>query len=975
MPLTLITGPANAGKAGRVLDAYLAALDREPLLVVPRFEDVGRYQRELAGRGVVFGGGVLRFTWLWREIALRTGTGGALAGPLLRRRLLEAAIARTELRAMAGSATAPGFAPALLRLIDELQGEAIGPPDLAAALGSDRVQARELVAVYSAYRAALERAGRVDEAGLARGALAGLRAAPERWRGAPVFLYGFDDFTGLELKAIETLAADAGAQVTAALTFEDEHPAFTGRARTALRLRALAGSEERLPARAEYYMPAARAALHHTERALFSADSPARVDPGEAVTLHEAGGERAEVELAAAAALDLLRAGVPAPEIAVVLRDPEDEAELVAGVFASYGVPTAVALRLPLARTALGRALIGLLRCGLAEGTSDDLIAYLRAPGLLREPQAVDRLEAEIRRAGERTAAWARERWEDHHPALDELDQLARAARGGITPLAEAAAARARSLLTAPHRGGAPRLEGEEREDAAAYACAAAVLGELATLGSVAGLAPPRPVDLISALEEAAAQLPPLEPGGVVVTDPRAVRARRFRAVFALGLGEGRFPRPPRADPFLTDDELVAVGLRRGDPEARLDDERLLFYAVASRPSEHLVLSFSGCDEEGRPLTRSPFVDEVRALLTEDFWVRRRLRRLHEPAWPAATAPTARELARARAATGERAPERPLGPPTGAAAAELAAIEVLSPGSLEAFADCPIKWLVERWLRPAALAPEEQWLARGSYAHDLLKGTLDRLRTARGSAALDRTTLPDALAALDAAAAELGLPSDLGGSEAAAAGAARRVQRDVRRLLERDAAAGGNLVPAHLELAFGFEEQDSDSLPPLDLANDEVSLRLRGRIDRVDLDAATGVALVRDYKVGKASSAYRGAQWAEERRLQVALYLLAVRARLGARPVGGVYQPLRARGSEQRARGLLDDAPELAPLLDGGVLCQEDVADDFDAKLEAARETALGLAARLRAAELRPCPETCTRPGGCAHPGICRSLP
>src|SRR2546421_6064497 len=114
MPLTLITGPANAGKAGRVLDAYRAALDREPLLVVPRFEDVARYQREIAGRGAVFGGGVLRFAWLWREIAERAGTRGALAGPLLRRRLLEAAVAGADLHAMAGSAAAPGFAPALL---------------------------------------------------------------------------------------------------------------------------------------------------------------------------------------------------------------------------------------------------------------------------------------------------------------------------------------------------------------------------------------------------------------------------------------------------------------------------------------------------------------------------------------------------------------------------------------------------------------------------------------------------------------------------------------------------------------------------------------------------------------------------------------------------------------------------------------------------------------------------------------------
>src|SRR5205807_1191032 len=251
---------------------------------------------------------------------------------------------------------------------------------------------------------------------------------------------------------------------------------------------------------------------------------------------------------------------------------------------------------------------------------------------------------------------------------------------------------------------------------------------------------------------------------------------------------------------------------RRGDPEARVDDERLYFYAVASRPSERLVLSFCDCDEEGRPLSPSPFVDEVRALFSAALWERRRLRRLHEPAWPMAEAPTGRELARARAATGERAPERPLGPATGAAAGELAAIDVLSAGSLENFADCPIRWLVERWLRPRRLAPEEQWLARGSYAHDLLRGTLVRLAAARGSAALDRTSIADALDALDATAAELGLPAELGASEAAAAGAARRVQADVRRLLQREAAVGGPLVPTHLELAFGFEEEDPDSL-------------------------------------------------------------------------------------------------------------------------------------------------------------------
>jgi hypothetical protein len=62
VPLTLVTGPANAEKARVVLDGYRAALRRgqEPILVVPTFADVERYRAELAAGGVVFGGRVVR---------------------------------------------------------------------------------------------------------------------------------------------------------------------------------------------------------------------------------------------------------------------------------------------------------------------------------------------------------------------------------------------------------------------------------------------------------------------------------------------------------------------------------------------------------------------------------------------------------------------------------------------------------------------------------------------------------------------------------------------------------------------------------------------------------------------------------------------------------------------------------------------------------------------------------------------------
>src|SRR5207248_2831448 len=60
MPLTLLTGPANAGKARALLDAVRRDMARgaEPLLIVPTREDVERYRRELAASSVAGGRGV-----------------------------------------------------------------------------------------------------------------------------------------------------------------------------------------------------------------------------------------------------------------------------------------------------------------------------------------------------------------------------------------------------------------------------------------------------------------------------------------------------------------------------------------------------------------------------------------------------------------------------------------------------------------------------------------------------------------------------------------------------------------------------------------------------------------------------------------------------------------------------------------------------------------------------------------------------
>jgi ATP-dependent helicase/DNAse subunit B len=172
VPLTLVTGPANAEKAKVVLDGYRAALRRgaAPILVVPTFADVEHYRTELAGSGVVFGAQVVRFAWLIEECARRGGVRGRPLGKLARERVAATAVQAAPLRALAASARTRGFTVGLLALVDELEALRVTPQRLTQALrawagGDDgrRVYADEVSALYAAYRRRLERLGRLDD--------------------------------------------------------------------------------------------------------------------------------------------------------------------------------------------------------------------------------------------------------------------------------------------------------------------------------------------------------------------------------------------------------------------------------------------------------------------------------------------------------------------------------------------------------------------------------------------------------------------------------------------------------------------------------------------------------------------------------------------------------------------------------------------------------------------------------------------
>src|SRR5205823_13394293 len=122
------------------------------------------------------------------------------------------------------------------------------------------------------------------------------------------------------------------------------------------------------------------------------------------------------------------------------------------------------------------------------------------------------------------------------------------------------------------------------------------------------------------------------------VTDPLAIRARRVRALIVCGLQAGDWPRPPRGDAFLGDEERRGLALASGIRLPREDDgglgaERYLFYATVSRPEERLVLSFRTADDDGEPAVPSFFLDDVRDLFADALWERRARRPLGSVDW------------------------------------------------------------------------------------------------------------------------------------------------------------------------------------------------------------------------------------------------------------------------------------------------------------------------------------------------------
>lgn len=445
---------------------------------------------------------------------------------------------------------------------------------------------------------------------------------------------------------------------------------------------------------------------------------------------------------------------------------------------------------------------------------------------------------------------------------------------------------------------------------------AAPVSSLLAELRALSGTPPVALDEVYRVLEGRLLELEQPAPkhrfGRVLIASPRELRGRSFSVVFVPGLTERTFPARVREDPLLSDD--LRRGLDAGLPtnDERSHDERLALLLSVGAARDAIVLSYPRVEAElGRPRVPSFYaLDVARALhgqLPDVSEMQRQDidRETSRLEWPAPRDParsidliehdlavlrglldaprTIRTEGRARYLLDDSAHLRRslrarysrfdtssitpndglvrVGPFTlKALASHSLTARPFSVTSLEAFAICPYRFFLSAIARVAprdelsrseSLAPA----TRGDLFHRLAAEITLALRD-RGQLPLSDASLPAAIedlrmrfaAAREALRDELQPAVDRIFDEDCA-----EVLADLEHLLVSDLSLEGGFVPVFADWGFGIgHRREGDPQSPIDPALLPSKQLLRGAIDAVERETATGVMRITDYKTGLA---------------------------------------------------------------------------------------------------------------------------
>ena len=284
-------------------------------------------------------------------------------------------------------------------------------------------------------------------------------------------------------------------------------------------------------------------------------------------------------------------------ECAVLLRQPERYAPLIAEAFRRAGIPVWFA-RGTRGPDVAGRALLVLLHCaqeGLSAARMGEYLSLRHVPEM--NPAGWERIVTNAHVLG------GAERWQRRLNAVARQSERLEELKSFVLPLID----RLQSLPREASWGGWLDALGELTESAVRDN--SDVLDALDQLRPMSDIGPVGIEDVILLLSEhlrtSRTRSDEQRYGHVWVGSIEEARGFQFRHVFMPGVAEGAFPRPRREDPLLLDEARRGLGMR----EATEQLEQQLLVDGTLCATESLTLSYGRIDlETGRPRVPSLYL-------------------------------------------------------------------------------------------------------------------------------------------------------------------------------------------------------------------------------------------------------------------------------------------------------------------------------------------------------------------------------
>jgi RecB family exonuclease len=970
--LTLVLGPANAGKLGRVLRWWDERRALKPLVVVPTGPDARGLSAEMAQRrGALVGQSpAITFDGLVR---LLLGRSPQYAGDFERSLLITHLLHERPPQAPGFSPRFPGTTGVVASLLQQLGDSGRSPEEIEQVLGrwasldpDSAGLAADLRSLLNGYHDLRDRLGLSDRADAVREAVKAACA----WDRRPLALYGFTSFTLAQRRLVAALA-QVGEVV---LVFDYERSrqrSLTSPAELAFWESLAAGVEELRPGALAYTSPA----IAYLERHFMDDPLPPPATGKDGVRFLLASGRRNEAELAAEQIAGLIRSGVQPGDIALVVRSMKPWGRLLEDVLVSCGIPCQVEERFEFDRTGFGHAFLAGLR-GVAGDDPAGVLNYLRSPfSALTIEQASDVESAYLKGTARGVAALARCTETVAPGAFGGLVRSVRRGVDGTFVDLDAALSLARQMLANGFEGAADDESagsGLRATDARAFRALQDALSWLAGHRD-AGRLPPGVLRTGVLLPALGRMSVPAGPSGsaeaVQVLTAHRARARRFQAVLMLGLVEGEFPGRGERPTLITSaqrTQLDRIGGGLFPPES--DQEEALFVRAASRAWKILMLSARDADDAGGHAAQSYYWWHCKTLLgvTEHDHAHRTLA---DQVFDLAGASTPRQYLRTCAAdgvsphphcTGVSPPQSSWRRPGGLAGLassqvldELAAAGCFSPSVLESYLRCPFVWFVDRVVGAEDMETVADNRVLGELLHAVMRDTLRWLKKA-GLLPLRAEHLDDADRTARSAIERLVQSEACPGTPAERRLMEWRLKQMAVDLLAMEVDAAGPLVMADTELNIGGED-----------GIDVGGLAIRGRIDRVD-SGSRGELFIIDYKSGGAP---KKSELGTSEALQLPLYMLALAAeRPDQTVVGGAYVSAKDKARSGVVAAGCEDL-----LGSAGRSCRIADEDALQKMLQGTLDLAMQAAEGMRSGAIAPLPDR-DCPSWCGLRSVCRAF-